>query len=66
MLDADVMDSMIGEGCVTKNCKIHHSTTMRHVTVSDQFISFHFTNGYFIKSGIVTEWHYARSSQSAM
>ncbi|XP_047321485.1 glucose-1-phosphate adenylyltransferase small subunit 2, chloroplastic-like [Impatiens glandulifera] len=25
MLDADVMDSVIGEGCVIKNCKIHHS-----------------------------------------
>ncbi|KAI3995559.1 hypothetical protein MKX01_023304 [Papaver californicum] len=25
MLDADVTDSVIGEGCVMKNCKIHHS-----------------------------------------
>ncbi|KAL8136670.1 hypothetical protein V2J09_002671 [Rumex salicifolius] len=25
MLDADVTDSVIGEGCVIKNCKIHHS-----------------------------------------
>ena len=25
MLDADVNDSVIGEGCVIKNCKIHHS-----------------------------------------
>jgi glucose-1-phosphate adenylyltransferase len=25
MLDADVMDSVIGEGCVIKNCKIYHS-----------------------------------------
>ena len=25
MLDADVIDSVIGEGCVIKNCKIHHS-----------------------------------------
>ncbi|XP_004252096.1 glucose-1-phosphate adenylyltransferase small subunit, chloroplastic/amyloplastic-like [Solanum lycopersicum] len=25
MLDADITDSVIGEGCVTKNCKIHHS-----------------------------------------
>nr|GEU49250.1 glucose-1-phosphate adenylyltransferase small subunit, chloroplastic/amyloplastic [Tanacetum cinerariifolium] len=25
MLDADVTDSLIGEGCVIKNCKIHHS-----------------------------------------
>ncbi|THG05746.1 glucose-1-phosphate adenylyltransferase small subunit 2, chloroplastic-like [Camellia sinensis] len=24
MLDADVTDSVIGEGCVIKNCKIHH------------------------------------------
>ena len=25
MLDANVTDSVIGEGCVIKNCKIHHS-----------------------------------------
>ncbi|KAL0407169.1 UNVERIFIED_CONTAM: Glucose-1-phosphate adenylyltransferase small subunit, chloroplastic [Sesamum latifolium] len=25
MLNADVTDSVIGEGCVIKNCKIHHS-----------------------------------------
>ncbi|GAB2215113.1 hypothetical protein Droror1_Dr00019488 [Drosera rotundifolia] len=25
MLDADITDSVIGEGCVIKNCKIHHS-----------------------------------------
>lgn len=25
MLDADVTDSVIGEGCVIMNCKIHHS-----------------------------------------
>ncbi|XP_068641601.1 APO protein 1, chloroplastic-like [Aristolochia californica] len=25
MPDADVTDSVIGEGCVTKNCEIHHS-----------------------------------------
>nr|GFB20546.1 glucose-1-phosphate adenylyltransferase small subunit, chloroplastic/amyloplastic [Tanacetum cinerariifolium] len=25
MFDADVTDSLIGEGCVIKNCKIHHS-----------------------------------------
>ncbi|URE20667.1 hypothetical protein MUK42_07761 [Musa troglodytarum] len=25
MLDADVTDSVVGEGCVIKNCKIHHS-----------------------------------------
>ncbi|KAE8660422.1 Glucose-1-phosphate adenylyltransferase small subunit [Hibiscus syriacus] len=25
MLDADVTDSVIGEGCVIKNCRIHHS-----------------------------------------
>ncbi|XP_074576004.1 glucose-1-phosphate adenylyltransferase small subunit, chloroplastic/amyloplastic-like isoform X2 [Curcuma longa] len=25
MLDADVIDSVIGEGCVIKNCKIQHS-----------------------------------------
>ncbi|CAK9195405.1 unnamed protein product [Sphagnum troendelagicum] len=25
MLDADVMDSVIGEGCIIKNCKIYHS-----------------------------------------
>ncbi|KAI3769460.1 hypothetical protein L6452_00562 [Arctium lappa] len=25
MLDADVTDSVIGEGCMIKNCKIHHS-----------------------------------------
>lgn len=25
MIDADVTDSVIGEGCVIKNCTIHHS-----------------------------------------
>lgn len=25
MIDADVTDSVIGEGCIIKNCKIHHS-----------------------------------------
>ncbi|KAH8965549.1 hypothetical protein BDL97_04G123700 [Sphagnum fallax] len=25
MLDADVMDSVIGEGCIIQNCKIYHS-----------------------------------------
>ncbi|KAH0707068.1 hypothetical protein KY289_012144 [Solanum tuberosum] len=25
MLDTDITDSVIGEGCVIKNCKIHHS-----------------------------------------
>lgn len=25
MVDADVTDSVIGEGCIIKNCKIHHS-----------------------------------------
>eukprot|EP00252_Welwitschia_mirabilis_P025589 TRINITY_DN8068_c0_g1_i1.p1 TRINITY_DN8068_c0_g1~~TRINITY_DN8068_c0_g1_i1.p1 ORF type:complete len:130 (+),score=31.95 TRINITY_DN8068_c0_g1_i1:277-666(+) len=25
MVDADVTDSVIGEGCIIKDCKIHHS-----------------------------------------
>ncbi|KAF8675604.1 hypothetical protein HU200_047676 [Digitaria exilis] len=28
VLDADVTDSVIGEGCVIKNCKIHHSVVV--------------------------------------
>ncbi|KAL6312047.1 hypothetical protein AAG906_027246 [Vitis piasezkii] len=95
MLDADVTDSVIGEGCVIKNCKIHHSVVGLRSCISEtdadrrflmakgsvQLVSVKLshqkgdhrqecshrgqceglimckrqeTDGYFIKSGIVT------------
>ncbi|CAG7872449.1 unnamed protein product [Brassica rapa] len=35
MLDADVTDSVIGEGCVIKNCKIHHSVVGLRSCISE-------------------------------
>ncbi|MED6178531.1 hypothetical protein PIB30_108527, partial [Stylosanthes scabra] len=35
MLDADVTDSVIGEGCVIKNCKIHHSVVGLRYCISE-------------------------------
>ncbi|XP_058202417.1 glucose-1-phosphate adenylyltransferase small subunit, chloroplastic/amyloplastic-like isoform X2 [Rhododendron vialii] len=76
MLDADVTDSVIGEGCVIKNCKIHHSVVGLRSCISEGAIiedtllmgadyyeiinsdnvqeAARETDGYFIKSGIVT------------
>ncbi|KAL0321024.1 UNVERIFIED_CONTAM: Glucose-1-phosphate adenylyltransferase small subunit, chloroplastic/amyloplastic [Sesamum radiatum] len=76
MLNADVTDSVIGEGCVIKNCKIHHSVIGLRSCISEGAIiedtllmgadyyeiinsdnvqeTARETDGYFIKSGIVT------------
>ncbi|KAM0905394.1 hypothetical protein ACQ4PT_017415 [Festuca glaucescens] len=35
VLDADVTDSVIGEGCVIKNCKIHHSVVGLRSCISE-------------------------------
>ncbi|KAE9452797.1 hypothetical protein C3L33_15302, partial [Rhododendron williamsianum] len=35
MLDADVTDSVIGEGCVIENCKIHHSVVGLRSCISE-------------------------------
>ncbi|KAE8685871.1 Glucose-1-phosphate adenylyltransferase small subunit [Hibiscus syriacus] len=35
MLDADVTDSVIGEGCVIKNCKIYHSVVGLRSCISE-------------------------------
>ncbi|CAN1781436.1 Glucose-1-phosphate adenylyltransferase small subunit, chloroplastic [Linum perenne] len=35
MLDADITDSVIGEGCVIKNCKIHHSVVGLRSCISE-------------------------------
>ncbi|GMJ00609.1 ADP-GLUCOSE PYROPHOSPHORYLASE SMALL SUBUNIT 1, ADP glucose pyrophosphorylase 1 [Hibiscus trionum] len=35
MLDADVTDSVIGEGCVIKNCRIHHSVVGLRSCISE-------------------------------
>ncbi|RCV30754.1 hypothetical protein SETIT_6G120500v2 [Setaria italica] len=35
ILDADVTDSVIGEGCVIKNCKIHHSVVGLRSCISE-------------------------------
>ncbi|KAA0059267.1 glucose-1-phosphate adenylyltransferase small subunit 2 [Cucumis melo var. makuwa] len=35
MLDADITDSVIGEGCVIKNCKIHHSVVGIRTCISE-------------------------------
>ncbi|KAI9079092.1 hypothetical protein K1719_038931 [Acacia pycnantha] len=35
MLNADVTDSVIGEGCVIKNCKIHHSVVGLRSCISE-------------------------------
>ncbi|KAL9453923.1 hypothetical protein AB3S75_009513 [Citrus x aurantiifolia] len=35
MLDADVTDSVIGEGCVIKNCKTHHSVVGLRSCISE-------------------------------
>ncbi|XP_024987568.1 glucose-1-phosphate adenylyltransferase small subunit, chloroplastic/amyloplastic-like [Cynara cardunculus var. scolymus] len=38
MLNADVTNSVIGEGCVIKNCKIHHSVIGLRSCISDGVI----------------------------
>ncbi|KAK2984262.1 hypothetical protein RJ640_010221 [Escallonia rubra] len=35
MLDAEITDSVIGEGCVIKNCKIHHSVVGLRSCISE-------------------------------
>ncbi|KAM0043479.1 putative glucose-1-phosphate adenylyltransferase [Helianthus debilis subsp. tardiflorus] len=35
MLNADVTRSVIGEGCVIKNCKIHHSVIGLRSSISE-------------------------------
>ncbi|KVI10577.1 ADP-glucose pyrophosphorylase, conserved site-containing protein [Cynara cardunculus var. scolymus] len=89
MLDADVTDSVIGEGCMIKNCKIHHSVVGLRSCIAEGSVPIGIgknthikraiidknarigndvkiinsdnvqeaareTDGYFIKSGIVT------------
>ncbi|KAM3320685.1 glucose-1-phosphate adenylyltransferase small subunit, chloroplastic/amyloplastic-like [Capsicum chacoense] len=38
MLDADITDSVIGEGCVIKSCKIHHSVIGLRSCISEEAI----------------------------
>ncbi|GKA91489.1 glucose-1-phosphate adenylyltransferase small subunit, chloroplastic/amyloplastic [Tanacetum coccineum] len=39
MLDADVTYSVIGEGCVIKNCKIHHSVVRLRSCIAEGIVT---------------------------